>query len=318
MNQELLGYNKIKTKMSKALTLTAIVFVALMLSVQSVHVLQWVDVSASSVANQPIAWREEILNELNSNFDGSANNLKQWVYMNEDDRRAIDRETILNAINAERAVAGAQALVLDNTLNHVSQLHSEDMRDRDYFSHTTLGTGESPGDRAQKEGFNDPVGENIAISSSADQAHVQFRNSPGHYANYMNGTYQRLGLGIAYKFENGFKQLYVTEMFSPPAVQPPSGGSSSPITAHSIETIVVPAVLEVNGNSPTFNQGLAQDLQNALDNGPLSQLFTHIFGLNKYYGYFSYTYYPSNSDTPEGFADEIRTHSLLGGPAGYG
>ena len=56
-----------------------------------------------------------------------------------------------------RAEFGRSPVSLDNHLNQISQAHSVDMAQNNYFSHTNL-QGESPGDRAIRSGFNDPVG----------------------------------------------------------------------------------------------------------------------------------------------------------------
>ena len=84
------------------------------------------------------------------------------------------------------------------------------MRDRNYFDHATKGTGESPQDRASKIGFTHPVGENIAFSPNVSYSHVQFRNSRGHYENYMNPIWYRAGFGFAFQGN----QVFVTELFS--------------------------------------------------------------------------------------------------------
>lgn len=102
-------------------------------------------------------------------------------------------------------------LQLDCRLWKASHLHSRDMADRDYFSHTTLGTGESPWDRAREQGIN-ANGENIAAgSSTAEGVLEQWKNSPGHCNNMMSTNFKLVGVGYA---EGGSFRHYWTQMFA--------------------------------------------------------------------------------------------------------
>ena len=58
------------------------------------------------------------------------------------------RNYLLTLLNAMRAENGADPLYLDDQLNQISQAHSQDMVDRNYFSHFTP-EGKSPSDRAK-------------------------------------------------------------------------------------------------------------------------------------------------------------------------
>jgi uncharacterized protein YkwD len=97
--------------------------------------------------------------------------------------------------NAERAKAGCGALRIDSRLTAAAQAHSEDMVDRDYFSHTSP-DGKGPGDRAEAAGYQRWSGENIAAGYPTPAAVVQgWMNSAGHKANILNCQSKATGVG---------------------------------------------------------------------------------------------------------------------------
>jgi uncharacterized protein YkwD len=104
-------------------------------------------------------------------------------------------------------------LQLDCRLWKAAYLHSKDMADRGYFSHTTLGTGESFWDRANEQGISANA-ENIAAGrSSAEGALEQWKASTsGHCNNMMNPSYKLVGVGYA-EGDIAYRH-YWTQMFS--------------------------------------------------------------------------------------------------------
>ena len=95
------------------------------------------------------------------------------------------------------AEAGCGALTADPALAAVARAHSADMRDRDYFSHTSP-EGLSPFDRAERAGVDYSRAENIAFGQ-ADAAAVMeaWLDSPGHRANILDCELTKLGVGVA-------------------------------------------------------------------------------------------------------------------------
>merc|ERR1712232_274013 len=72
----------------------------------------------------------------------------------------------------------SEAMKFDCRLWKASQLHSQDMADKNYFSHTSK-DGRSPWDRARAQGAS-ASGENIAAGSSTAQAVLeQWKKSNG-------------------------------------------------------------------------------------------------------------------------------------------
>ncbi|SNR57527.1 CAP domain-containing protein [Blastococcus mobilis] len=103
---------------------------------------------------------------------------------------------VLTLVNAERAAAGCRALVADPALAAVARAHSQDMRDRGFFSHTNP-DDLSPFQRAERAGISARA-ENIARGQE-DAAAVMdaWMNSSGHRANILNCGLTRLGVGVA-------------------------------------------------------------------------------------------------------------------------
>jgi uncharacterized protein YkwD len=97
--------------------------------------------------------------------------------------------------NLERAKAGCAALRVEPELQTAAQLHSRDMADRRYFSHTSP-EGRGPGDRAAAQGYATWSGENIASGYPTPAAVVAaWMNSAGHRANILNCRSRSTGVG---------------------------------------------------------------------------------------------------------------------------
>ena len=102
-------------------------------------------------------------------------------------------------LNAERASLGKNPLSINSALSTAAYLHSKDMGDNNYFSHTSL-DGRTFAQRITAAGYTGyySAGENIAYhSGSADVAKVyaMWKGSAGHYAN-MIGDFNEAGLGV--------------------------------------------------------------------------------------------------------------------------
>jgi uncharacterized protein YkwD len=104
---------------------------------------------------------------------------------------------VLALVNEARADAGCGALTADPALAAVARAHSADMRDRDYFSHTSP-EGLSPFDRAEQAGVGYSRAENIAFGQSDAAAVMEaWLESPGHRENILDCELTRLGVGVA-------------------------------------------------------------------------------------------------------------------------
>ncbi|WP_283207338.1 CAP domain-containing protein, partial [Methylobacterium soli] len=128
----------------------------------------------------------------------------------------------LQLINASRANVGAKALGFDGELLNAADSHSAWMDQTDTFSHTGIG-GSSPGARITDAGYGwQGYGENIAYVSgplseaTVQQLHTNLMNSPGHYANIVNGSFDEIGIGLREGTIDGRTVTFVTEDFGTP------------------------------------------------------------------------------------------------------
>ena len=112
-----------------------------------------------------------------------------------------EERRFLELLNQHRASNGRDPVVACTSLNRAAQLHSEDMRDRNYFDHDGL-DGSSPGSRSCAACFENcnsvGFGENIAAGNSdAERTFDQWVNSSGHNQNMLRESYVVVGLGRA-------------------------------------------------------------------------------------------------------------------------
>lgn len=113
--------------------------------------------------------------------------------------------------NAARAMDGDGPLRCDTAMTAVARAHSQDMCDRNFFSHTNL-DGLSPFQRMTAGGVSySTAGENIAQGQrTPDEVHTAWMNSSGHRMNILNGAFGRIGIGLA---ECGGR-MYWTQVFA--------------------------------------------------------------------------------------------------------
>ena len=103
---------------------------------------------------------------------------------------------VAELVNVERAKYGLPALKLNTELSAVARLKSQDMRDKNYFSHTSPTYG-SPFDMMKKFGISyRTAGENIARGQRTPEEVVNgWMNSEGHRANILNSSFTEIGVG---------------------------------------------------------------------------------------------------------------------------
>lgn len=109
--------------------------------------------------------------------------------------RAYEKE-VVRLVNEERVKAGVKPLTEDWELSRVARYKSQDMRDNNYFSHTSPVYG-SPFDMIKNFGITyRSAGENIARGQINPQAVVKaWMNSSGHRKNILNASYTKIGVG---------------------------------------------------------------------------------------------------------------------------
>lgn len=133
---------------------------------------------------------------------------------------------ILNHLNAERRSHGLKELTTTNPcLQLAAVAHSENMARQGILAHTL--DNQSPFQRLTSLGVSyQRAAENIYMSMAAwrenpprensvlaEEAHLAWKNSSGHWANMMNPHYEEVGIGVAWRRANGNTYLYATQVF---------------------------------------------------------------------------------------------------------
>ena len=108
---------------------------------------------------------------------------------------------MLDLHNQMRASAGLRQPCVHPALQKAAEAHSQDMIDKDYFSHTSQ-DGTTFAQRIKLQGYNyRAVGENVGWGSGSlgtpDSIFKSWKNSPGHKANILSERYREIGVGAA-------------------------------------------------------------------------------------------------------------------------
>lgn len=103
---------------------------------------------------------------------------------------------VVELVNKERAKEGLEPLKLDDRLSSLARKKSQDMADKNYFSHTSPTYG-SPFDMMHQFDFTfRAAGENIAAGQRSPEQVVEgWMNSEGHRKNIMNENFTHIGVG---------------------------------------------------------------------------------------------------------------------------
>lgn len=121
-------------------------------------------------------------------------------------------QQILDLTNAERTKLGLKPLKWNEELAKLARAHSQDMVDRNFFSHENP-DGKSPFDRMREAGIDYRISaENIAAGqASPEKAVAEWMNSEGHRKNILKPELEELGVGIA---RGGKYGIYWTQTFA--------------------------------------------------------------------------------------------------------
>lgn len=120
---------------------------------------------------------------------------------------------VLDLVNLERSKAGCNPVEGEPHLQDAAYLHSKDMADNNYFSHTGL-NGSRFSARAKAAGYKGfPAAENIAAGyQSANAVMASWMSSPGHRSNILNCSHTHIGIGQADNSNSKYKR-YWTQVF---------------------------------------------------------------------------------------------------------
>jgi uncharacterized YkwD family protein/spore coat assembly protein SafA len=120
-------------------------------------------------------------------------------------------EEVLSLVNQERSKIGLRPLEMDWELSRVARMKSQDMAQKNYFSHTSPTYG-SPFDMMKQFGINfRTAGENIASGQRTPKEVMEsWMNSQGHRENILKPDYTHLGVGY---YQGGSYGHMWTQMF---------------------------------------------------------------------------------------------------------
>ncbi len=137
----------------------------------------------------------------------------------------VEKSRFLELINEYRSQNGLPVLDLDSNLQAAAQWLSEDMADKNYFSHIDS-LGRDLLQRLADFGYTVATtkGENIAAGyATAENVLTGWKNSPGHNANMLNVGYHVIGIGLAYASASDYGWYWTTDfggMQTAPVVYP--------------------------------------------------------------------------------------------------
>ncbi|MBI0578895.1 SafA/ExsA family spore coat assembly protein [Neobacillus cucumis] len=118
---------------------------------------------------------------------------------------------VIQLTNQERAKNGLKPFTPDWELSRVARYKAMDMRDKNYFSHTSPTYGD-PFTMIKNFGISyRAAAENIAAGQTTPQEVVNaWMNSPGHRANILSTSTTRIGVGYA---KGGSMRYYWVQQF---------------------------------------------------------------------------------------------------------
>ena len=124
---------------------------------------------------------------------------------------SAQEQTAGNLLNSDRARYNLSPLSIDPELCRIARLKSEDMRDNQYFAHTSPTYGDVRS-MLRKFGYDyAAAGENIAHHATIEKAQAAFLSSPGHRKNILSSGYTKVGVGVAVD-KSGY--VYLTQIFA--------------------------------------------------------------------------------------------------------
>ncbi len=120
-----------------------------------------------------------------------------------------DEKALLDLVNKERKNEGLEPLQFDAELLKVARLKAKDMKDNNYFNHTSKAYG-TPFEMMKKYGIKFSIaGENIAGNQSAEKVVKVWLKESGN--NIYNGKFTHTGIGVVDSPTYGklFVQLFI-------------------------------------------------------------------------------------------------------------
>jgi len=167
-----------------------------------------------------------------------------------------EEQALLGYINDYRIQNGLDPLTISPTLTEAAGWMSQDMGDKDYFSHTDS-LGRSPFQRMAASGYdceayNTWCGENLAAGVAAGSETFElWRNSPGHNGNMLNPNYVVAGIAAAFNQDSTYGWYWTLDLggFDEGGEAPPTATPQPKPTA--LPPTPTPPPVETPSPSPT-------------------------------------------------------------------
>lgn len=168
------------------------------------YILEINDTGGSAVVNIPIYIGHYI--PLIPDFFDLQDPLEKTTTLNLDE----SRKELLDYINIERQKHGLSQIRTTQQLNTLAQNHTNDMVEKNFFSHVNL-EGKTPNDRRMDLFVYTDVGENLAIGPTVYFAHEALMRSAIHRENILTSYWDTVGIGIT---KDNYGSLVIAEEFS--------------------------------------------------------------------------------------------------------
>ena len=174
-----------------------------------------------------------------------------------------EEQALLKSINDYRIQNGLNTFTISPTVTEAARWMSQDMADKDYFSHTDS-LGRSPFQRMAASGYdceayNTWCGENLAAGVAAGSETFElWRNSPGHNANMLNPNYVVVGIAAAFNQDSTYGWYWTLDLGGyddsgqpPPTATPEPTSTAPPPTPTPPPPTETPAPTATPSPSPT-------------------------------------------------------------------
>lgn len=152
----------------------------------------------------------------------------------------VSDDGLLEETNKRRAGEGLQPLKANPLLDKAAQAKADDMKNRNYWSHTSP-DGKEPWDFISSTTYSyRKAAENLAYGFDNSNSTLNgWMNSPGHRANVMDPDLREVGFGIinAPNYQNHGQETIVVAMYGTPIGTPvsaavqPANTADTPITS---------------------------------------------------------------------------------------
>lgn len=150
---------------------------------------------------------------------------------------------VIDLTNEERADLNTAPLQRNAVLDEAARLKAQHMAKHEYFSHYSP-DGVSPWHWFKEAGYvYAHAGENLAVYfTDSDEVVDAWMDSPTHRANIVNGQYTEIGVGTAKGTYEGYKTVYVVQLFGAPAALPTPAPAPAELAVREVAAEPAPVV----------------------------------------------------------------------------